>query len=282
MKINHTKFPSALLPIRRSLTLPYAISVIVAIIMAATSTAGIMFRNVIYPTEKLAVGFVSTDLLNLFVGLPILLVSMWLSQKGKLIGLLCWPGALFYLAYVYTGYLALPVSVLLIPHIFLITLSAYTIIGIIVSINSAEVRQRLSGLIPAKTTGCILMSLAILVVVYQIVMIIIVLINQTTPDNLERVLWIGDLVIGSPALLVGGFLLFRRRALGYVTGAGLLLMCSLLFIGLIPAMVFQALSAETPIDVIGIFIVLVSGMICFIPFVLFMRGAAKTRTLKNG
>ena len=282
MKINHTKFPSALLPIRRSLTLPYAISVIVAIIMAATSTAGIMFRNVIYPTEKLAVGFVSTDLLNLFVGLPILLVSIWLSRKGKLIGLLCWPGALFYLAYVYTGYLALPVSVLLIPHIFLITLSAYTIIGIIVSINSAEVRQRLSGLIPAKTTGCILMSLAILVVVYQIVRIIIVLINQTTPDNLERVLWIGDLVIGSPALLVGGFLLFRRRALGYVTGAGLLLMCSLLFIGLIPAMVFQALSAETPIDVIGIFIVLVSGMICFIPFVLFMRGAAKTRTLKNG
>ena len=282
MKINHTKFPSALLPIRRSLTLPYAISVIVAIIMAATSTAGIMFRNVIYPTEKLAVGFVSTDLLNLFVGLPILLVSMWLSRKGKLIGLLCWPGALFYLAYVYTGYLALPVSVLLIPHIFLITLSAYTIIGIIVSINSAEVRQRLSGLIPAKTTGCILMSLAILVVVYQIVRIIIVLINQTTADNLERVLWIGDLVIGSPALLVGGFLLFRRRALGYVTGAGLLLMCSLLFIGLIPAMVFQALSAETPIDVIGIFIVLVSGMICFIPFVLFMRGAAKTRTLKNG
>ena len=29
-----------------------------------------------------------------------LLVSMWLTRRGKLIGLLCWPGALFYVLYV--------------------------------------------------------------------------------------------------------------------------------------------------------------------------------------
>lgn len=279
MRINALKLPSGLLPITRSLTLEYANSFVVTIIMVVASTVGIMYRSVIYPTEKLSIGFVSTDLLNLVVGLPVLLVSMWLTRRGKLAGLLCWPGALFYVLYIYTSYLALPVSVLLIPHIFLIILSAYSIIGIIVSINCDAVRQRLSGVIPAKTTGGILTSIAILVIVYQIISIITVLINQTTPDNVELVQWIDDLVVGSPALLVGGFLLLRRKALGYVAGAGLLLMCSVLFIGVIPAMVFQALSADTPIDVIGILIVLISGMVCFIPFVLFVRGVAKTRIL---
>jgi hypothetical protein len=169
--------------------------------------------------------------------------------------------------------------VLFIPHIILIILSAYSIIGIIVSINSDAVSQRLSGAVPAKVTGYILTSIAVLVVVYQIVRIITLLINQTPPDNVELVQWIDDLVVGSPPLFVGGYLLLQRKALGYVAGAGLLLMCSVLFIGVIPAMVFQALSANTPIDVIGILIVLISGMVCFIPFVLFVRGIAITRRL---
>ena len=84
-------------------------------------------------------------------------------------------------------------------------------------------------------------------------------------------------MIGCPAILGCGYLLLRRKALGYVAGAGLLLMCSLLFVGVIPAMVFQALSANTPVDLIGILVVLVTGMICFVPFVLFVRGVARTR-----
>lgn len=279
MRVNPLKLPSGLLPITRSLTLEYVISIVVSIIMVIASIVGILYSSVTYPTEKLSIGFISTDLLNLVVGLPVLLVSMWLTRKGKLTGLLCWPGALFYVLYIYTSYLAIPVSVLIIPYIFLITLSAYSIIRIIASIDGDIVRQRLDGVIPVKTTGSILTSIAVLVIVYQIVRIVTVLINQTTPDNLELVQWIDDLVVGCPALLIGGYLLLRRKALGYVAGAGLLLMCSLLFIGVIPAMIFQALSADTPIDVIGILIVLISGMVCFIPFVLFMRGVAKSRIL---
>ncbi len=47
--------------------------------------------------------------------------------------------------------------------------------------------------------------------------------------------------------------------------------------GVIPAMVFQSISDDKPIDLIGILVVLVTGMICFIPFTLFVRGVTKTR-----
>jgi len=274
--MNALKKSSDHLPLTRNLTLEYALSVVIAITMVVASIFGIVHRSVIYPTEKLAIGFVSTDLLNLFVGLPVLLVSMWLTRRGNLAGFLCWPGALLYVLYIYISYLALPAGVLLIPYIVLIALSVCSIVGILASTNGDAVRQRLSGVVPARTTGWILASIAILVIVYQTVRIATVLINHTPPDNLELVQWIDDLVVGSPALFVGGYLLIRKKALGYVAGAGLLLMCSVLFIGVIPAMVFQALSADTPIDLIGILVVLVSSMVCFIPFVLFLRGAAKS------
>ena len=71
------------LPIRRDLTLTYALSFIIAILMAAASVAGLLYRTDIYPTEELLRTFVSNDVVNLFIGLPILLGSMWLARRGN-------------------------------------------------------------------------------------------------------------------------------------------------------------------------------------------------------
>ena len=50
-------------------------------------------------------GFLAQDAYNLVVGLPILLASLWLARRGSFIGLLLWPGALFYMLYTYALYL---------------------------------------------------------------------------------------------------------------------------------------------------------------------------------
>ena len=89
------------LPIKRDLTLAYLMSGIVALIMSVASVAGLLYGSHIYPASQVSSN-TGTDALNLVVGLPILLVSMWLARRGSLIGLLCWPGALFYILYVYT------------------------------------------------------------------------------------------------------------------------------------------------------------------------------------
>ena len=268
---------AAPLPLKHSIALEYGVSIAIAVLMFMTSAAGIVYREIVYPIDELSVGFVATDVLNLAAGLPILLISMWLTRKGHLIGLLCWPGALLYVLYIYTSYLALAIRALFIPHILLILLSAYSVIAVIMNINSDAVRQQISEAVPVRSTGYILTGIAVLVIAYQIVNIATSLINKAPPDRMEFVQWIDDLVIGSPAIFGGGYLLLRRRALGYVAGAGLLLMCGLLFIGVIPALIFQALSAGTQVDLVGILVVLATGMICFIPFVLFVRGVTTTR-----
>ncbi|HKZ86974.1 MAG TPA: hypothetical protein VJ793_25395 [Anaerolineae bacterium] len=171
----------------------------------------------------------------------------------------------------------MPFNTLFLAYLVLVTLSAYTQIGVVTSIDGAAVRQRLMGAVPARTAGSILAGIALLSAVRQIGVIVTALTSQTPVTTLEVAQWIADLAVGMPPLLVGGFLLWRREALGYVAGMGLLLVGSMLFIGLIPVMVFQALASASPIDGVGIVIVLVMGSICFIPFALFVRGAVLDR-----
>jgi hypothetical protein len=81
------------LPTRRSLTLIYVLSLLIALLMAAASAIGLLYHAAIYPSKELFESFVSNDIVNLLIGLPILLGSMWWARRGKLLGLLLWPGA---------------------------------------------------------------------------------------------------------------------------------------------------------------------------------------------
>ena len=72
---------NASLPIRHNLTLVYIFSLIIAILMAATSIAGLLYPTLIYPADELLQSFMPNDVVNLFIGLPILLGSMWMARR---------------------------------------------------------------------------------------------------------------------------------------------------------------------------------------------------------
>jgi hypothetical protein len=274
MKQSNMTAPPDRLPITRDITLAYALSLFVALIMTGSSVAGLLYQTDIYPTDESRHWFASNDVLNLVAGLPLLLGSMWLTRRGKLIGLLCWPGALFYVLYVYVAYvISVPFNVLFLPYLLLVTLSAYTTIGLVASIDGQPVRQRLTGIVPARTSGGILLGFAILIIVRQIALMATALTSQTPVASQELAQWVDDFAVGCPALIVVGVQLWRRKALGYVAGAGLLLQYGVLSLGLIPGMV-----SLSPTDVVGIVVVLVMAMLCFIPFAFFVRGAASDRS----
>jgi hypothetical protein len=271
--------PSDPLPVMRHLTLAYVVSFLIAFIMAVASVVGLLYQAVIYPTRELLLSFAPSDAFNLLVGLPILLGSMWLARRGVLIGLLCWPGALFYVLYMYVPYvIGVPFNVLFLPYLVLVALSAYTLIGLVASINGHVVRQRLTGLVPARTSGGILTGLAILIIVRQIAVILTALTSQTPVDTPELSSWIADFTLAVPLLLASGILLWRREALGYVAGAGLLLGYGVLALSLIPFFVLQARYTASPVDVTGIVAVLIMAALCFIPFAFFVRGAGSDRS----
>ena len=201
---------------------------------------------------------------------------MWFARHGSLIGLLCWPGALFYILYVYTFYvLGVPFNILFLPYVVLVTLSTYTTIGLFASIDGEAVRQRLSGKVPARTTGGLFILIAILFMTVDVFLVVTTLASHAPVDATTKVSWIADFTIQLPALLVVGVLLWRREAFGYVAAPGLLIQGSVLNSGFALVLMFQALFTASPINAPFVALVFMIGAISFIFLVFFMRGAAR-------
>jgi hypothetical protein len=223
-------------------------------------------------------GFLALDAYNLVVGVPILLVMLWLAYRGSLIGLLLWPGALFYMVYTYALYLVgTPFNVLFLAYVALVAVSAFTMIGIVANIDGEQVRQRL-GAVPARTVGAILVGLAILTLVQDASGALITALAGRAPlDPLARHVWIADLTLEVPAMLLGGVLLWQHKTLGYVVGAGLLLQFGLTPTGLAAILAFQPIVTASPLNVGIIVGLLIFSLVCFASLAYFVRGAVQSQ-----
>ncbi|MGD2041515.1 MAG: hypothetical protein PVH11_11870 [Anaerolineae bacterium] len=260
------------LPVRQNPALLYALSWLVALLMAAASVAGLLYPTALYPAEELFEAFVPSDLVNLLIGLPVLLGSLGLARRGRLIGLLLWPGALLFVLYNEVVYVfALPFSLGFLLHLSQLTLSVYMLIGLIASIDGAAVQRRLTRAVPERVAGGVLAALGVLFFLRVIVVMAGAIASQTPVLAPELALHLADFVI-APGMVTGGLLLWRRQRLGYVTGLGLLFQASMLFVGLIVVLLLQPFLLDAPFAPLDVVVVFVLGLICFVPFVLFARG----------
>jgi hypothetical protein len=265
------------LPIRNSLTLFYLLSLLIAVLTVAGSIVGIVYRTDVYPTEELLGSSVANDILNLALGVPLLLASMLLAWRGKLIGLLFWPGALLYMLYNEIGYtFSLPLSGVFPLHLALVPLCAYTVIGLVAAIDQEAVRQRLAGAVPERVVGGILAGLGFLFLGLVISTLLNAILGQTTLTEPVFGTQVADTII-IPSWIVGGILLWRRRALGYVAGLGLLFQGSMLFVAviavvLLPVVLLRPLLSAVPFNLADVVVLAVMALVCFIPFGLFVRG----------
>lgn len=278
------------LPIKRDLTLAYAASLVVAALMAVVSVAGLVLGSAgrLYGADPelalgvseaeaglLLPGLLGQDIFNLVMGVPLLLGSMWLARRGSLVGLLLWPGMLFYALYWYILYLVgAPFSVLFVLYVPLVTLSAFTIIGLVASIDGEEVRQQLAGTVPARAIGVILLVLGLLTLGQDATGALLTALADNAPiDPVARHVWIVDLALQAPTVIVGGVLLWRRKPLGYVGGAGLLLQYGLSAVGFVASMALRAILTASSLDAATSVVLLVFGIVCFVPLAFFVRGA---------
>ena len=261
---------------RRTLTSIYAFSALVAALMAAASIVGLLCRDTVYPTDDLVKAFLPNDVVNLLIGLPILLISMWLARRGRLLGLLLWPGALFFVLYNYLVYvLAMPFNAAFLLHVALLILSVYTLSALLASIDGGVVQQRLAGSVPEKLAGGILAGLGLLFFLRAAAVMIGALTSSGAMVETEVALNVTDMTI-APALIIGGLLLWRRTEFGYVTGLGLLFQISMLFVGLIIVLLMHPLMTDTPFAPVDVLVVFILGLIGFVPFALFVRGVVSS------
>ena len=254
------------LPILRDLSRDYMLSLLVAVLMAVASLAGLFFQSVIYADEALRHSFISNDVVNLLIGLPILFASMALARRGKLIGLLFWPGALLYVTYNYIAYaVAMSFTWQFILYLVLAALSGFSVYRLLTAFDTQAIARSLSGKVPERFAGAVLAGFGLLFFAMRVG---IVLGGQGGP---EAAVAVADLFT-TPLWIVGGVLLWRKQPFGYASGAGLLFQASMLFIGLLVFFILQPIIAGVPFPVEDFVVIAVMGLVCFVPFGLFVRG----------
>jgi hypothetical protein len=213
--------------VNRDLTLAYVASGAVALAIMVAGLAGLVSDPaVFYAGSSLVLVSQGADLANLVIVLPLLLAFMWLARRGSLIGLLLWPGLLFYVAYAYIPYLVgAPLNALFFAYATLVTVSGFTVIGIVASLDAEAIRARLAD-VPARGIGAALVVIAVSAYA-GLAGTAMSQLGSAAGDASTRPLAVADWALGSPVLLIGGVLLWRRLPLGYVAGAGLLLVSGL-------------------------------------------------------
>ncbi len=260
------------LPIKGNLKLVYILSLLITCLFAFASVSGILLGPTIYPTEELRNNFTANDVVNILIGLPVILVSIVLTLRGRLVGLLFLPGSLLFVVYNYMIYvLAIPLNWTSLFYVLLIIPSVYAIIKLFTLINGKKIQQRLTGLVHEKISGAILVALGLLFMFQAFGAMIDPIINQLQITGIDLAVHISDFAI-SPFLVIGGIQLWRQKAFGYVSGLGLLFQASMLFIGLIFFLIIEPLLTTTPFLLVDIIVVSIMGLIGFIPLTLFIRG----------
>jgi hypothetical protein len=229
-----------------SWTLVYWLSAVVGLLMAAASLLGVLNPDGVYPSQALIQSFVPNDVVNLGLGVPLPAGALWLARRGRLIGLLCWLGAILYALYTYLIYLfALPFGAAFLLALTLVTLSAYVLLGLVAAIDGAAVGQRLRGAVPERVGGGVLAGLGTLFFLRAVGVAFNALASRTAPSAVEISTLAADFIL-TPAWVVGGIMLWRRAPLGYVAGLGLLFQASMLFVGLIAVLLLQPLLTAAP------------------------------------
>ncbi len=261
------------LPVRGGLGTTYALAVLVSILTAACSVAALAAASSVYPTEEVRRAFLPNDVANLCVGLPLLLVSLLLSWRGSWAGLLSLPGALLFVTYNSLAYaFALAFRPAFPVYVVEVLLSGAASIALVVHIDGAAVRQRLMGAVPARFSGAVLGGLGFLFFARGVEEVLRALAGLRLLSRPEFAVDLTDVLV-APAWMAAGILLFRKRALGYVTGFVLLAQASLLFLGLAAFVLAAPHWTGGPRRAADVAVVLGMGMICFIPLGLFVRAA---------
>jgi hypothetical protein len=214
----------------------------------------------------------ANDVVNLIIGLPILLGSMWLTCRGSLLGLLSWPGALFYTLYNAIAYVfGLPMNAGFLLSLVVLTVGVYALVGLLTAIDGEAVKRRLEGDVSERLSAGVLVGLGVAFSLRALVLLSPLAAGRTTVSDVELPVLMADLLTG-PAWVIGGVLIWRHEPYGYVTGAGLLFHVTLSFVGLIVVMLLQPFFGGEPFFVVEIAVVAAMGLIAFVPFGLFLRG----------
>jgi hypothetical protein len=192
-----------------------------------------------YDPAAFALEGVIWDVINLFIGLPLFALAIYLSQRNSLRGRLLLAGLLFYFFYVYLmATVGVAFNGLFLVYVAIFALSAVSFFLNLSKIDVARLPAQVSTGFPRRLfIGFVFTLSAVLIVLWVGRILPIMMTSQFPPEMAGMTTLVSqgiDLGIVVPLALSAGILLGRRSPLGYLL-AGITLTHGLMMFISIPA-----------------------------------------------
>lgn len=237
----HERLPVPPRPVRAAIVMSWAIAGLMVAAAAWGLLAPGLYHEGAWAREALRGG----DVVTLFVAAPLLVVSLLMTMRGSRWAIPVWIGLLAYSIYNYAFYaFGAAFNDAFLLHIVLLSLSVYAMAFALAGIDVAAVAARFRGVRGPRAAGLFLVIVGAL---QGALWVFVVVRNAITGELIHDVPIAGqhlvfalDLGLAMPALVLGGWLLFRHRPFGFVLGIAMAVMGALYQLNLMAAGVFQA------------------------------------------
>jgi hypothetical protein len=266
---------------------PYVLSAGLAVV-AATAAAATFFLDGILTGPAVAVGNArGTALVILVLGVPVLLGSIALTRRGSVRALFVWLGATAYLLYNAVMFLfATPFNHLFLVYVAMLSLALWTVVLLVPAVDRYQVASRFSPGLSARGVGAYLVTVATLNTLIWLRTAVPATVSDEPTSFLEEIglttspTFVQDLAFWLPLTALGGVLLWRRTAWGYLIAGPMLIYGILEAVGVAVDQWFgyRADPATSYASLGGVWLFAGLAVVGLVPAYLFLRSIGRPLT----
>lgn len=233
-------------------------------------------------SAEVAVQGIAQDYVTLFIGIPLLLVSLFYALKGSFKGRLLLAGTLGYFLVTYLLYLNMGMyNYLFLVYAFLLGTTFFAFSLVMLSFDIAKLPDLFRPTVPVRIPGIFLIFNGVVIAFLWLGTVVPPLLDGSIyPLALEHyttlVVQGMDLGLLLPLSVIAGILLVRRRPLGYLLGPIYLIFLSLLMTALTAKIIAMGINGYNIIPVI--FIIPTFTLLAIVCSTMLLKSAINIKT----
>jgi hypothetical protein len=201
----------------------FILSIMVTLLAAVASAGGLMIKNLYNDNDFVKSAWYTNNLITLFVAVPLLVVSIFLSRRGSQRWPLIWTGLLGYTFYNFAFYLfGAAFNIFFFIYTILFCLSAFSLILLLSQLDIKRIAAKFSTKTPVKFISIYLLLITVMLFIAEISMIIPFITSGTIPETIKQtghptgVVFALDFSIVIPVSILAAVLLWKRKSWGYL------------------------------------------------------------------
>ncbi len=203
----------------------FVLSGIVTFLAAFASGGGLFMKNLYHDNAFVKIAWYTNDIITLFVIVPLLIIAIFLAQKGNFRWLLILLGLLGYIFYNFAFYLfGTAFNIFFLVYTSLLSLSTCTLVLLLCQYPFSHVAYSFSDKTPVKWVSTYLFTITFMLFMVELSMIIPFLTSSIIPEtirltgNTTSVVFALDFSIVIPVSIIAASLLWQRHSWGFVMG----------------------------------------------------------------